>query len=101
MWGDAGALPECEVVALTTPDNTAFHVHSSGLGRAGIGRSSEKGLSTGRHEKAPVGCPRNRLAALHCALQTLDCKVFVGVKLPQTPEDHLRSARAALGRRTN
>ena len=30
MSGDAGALPECEVKTLMTPDNIAVQVHSSG-----------------------------------------------------------------------
>ena len=29
MLGDAGALPECEVKTLMTPDHTAFQVRSS------------------------------------------------------------------------
>ena len=29
MSGDAGALPECEVITLMTPDHNAVQVHSS------------------------------------------------------------------------
>ena len=61
----------CTVKTLMTPDPTAFPVLSSGLGRAGVGRSSEEGLDTGRHEKAPVRCPCSRLAALHGAPRML------------------------------
>ena len=50
-----------------TPDHTALQVHSSGKGRAGIGRSSGEDLNIGRHEKAPVKCPCSREAALHAA----------------------------------
>ena len=57
--------------ALMTPDHIVVLVHNSGLHRAGIGRSSWKGLSSGRHEKAPVHCPCSRLAALHGAPRTL------------------------------
>ena len=38
--GNAEALPVCEVKTLMTPDCTAVQVPSSGLGLAGIGRSS-------------------------------------------------------------
>ena len=47
----------CKVKTLMTPVHTAVQVRSPGYGRAGIGRSSWKGLSTQRHEKAPVRCP--------------------------------------------
>ena len=70
QWlGDAGEFSECGVI---TPDRTIIQVRSSGYDRAGIGRSSWKGLSTGRHEKAPVPCPCIRLAALHRAPRTVD-----------------------------
>ena len=39
MSGDAGALLECEVKILISPDHTAFQVRSSGQGRARIGRA--------------------------------------------------------------
>ena len=52
---------------LMTADHTVFLVRISRIGRAGIGRSSWEGLNTGRHVKAPVGCPCRRLAALHGA----------------------------------
>ena len=64
--GDAGAFPECEVNVLITPDRTTIQVRSSGCGRAGIDRSSWKGLDTGRYEKASVRCP----CCLHGAPQT-------------------------------
>ena len=51
MFVDAGALHECEMRALVTPDHIAVQVRSSRQGRVGIGRSSWKGLSTGRHDK--------------------------------------------------
>ena len=54
MSEDAGALPECKVKTLMTPDHTAFRVCSSVYGPVGIGRSSWKGLDTGHHTKAPV-----------------------------------------------
>ena len=47
------------------PDHTAFHVGSSGQGRAKIGLSFWEGLNTGHHMKARVHCPCSRLAALH------------------------------------
>ena len=62
LSGDAGAFPECEVM---TPDHITVQVRSCGLGRAEIGRSSWKGLNTGRHEKVPVCCPCSWLATLH------------------------------------
>ena len=40
MSGDAGAHQECEVKILMTPNHTAVQVRISGLGQAGIGRSS-------------------------------------------------------------
>ena len=43
--GDAGAFPECVGNTLITPDRTTIQVRSSGKGRAGIGRSSWKGLT--------------------------------------------------------
>ena len=46
--GDAGALH--------VYDHTAFQVHSSGWGQAGIGRSSGESLNTGCYKKAPVRC---------------------------------------------
>ena len=67
MSGDAGALPECEVKTLLTPNHTAFQVHISGLGRAGIGRSFWEGINTERHEKAPVCCSSSWLTVLHGA----------------------------------
>ena len=45
MSGDAGALSECEVKTLMTPDHTAFQLRSSGKGQTGIGRSSWKAIS--------------------------------------------------------
>ena len=45
MSGDAGAFPECVGYTLMTPDRTTIQVRSSGYGRAGIGRSSWKGLT--------------------------------------------------------
>ena len=45
MSGDAGAFPECVGNTLITPDRTTIQVRSSGHGRAGIGRSSWKGLT--------------------------------------------------------
>ena len=70
MSGDAGELLKCEVKTLMTLGHTAIQVHCSGLGRAGIGRSSRDGLSTGPYKKAPVCCPYSRLAALHDAPRT-------------------------------
>ena len=67
MLGDARALPECEVNTLITPDRTTIQESSSGFGRAGIDRSSWKGLNTGCHEKAPVHCPSSQMAAIHGA----------------------------------
>ena len=69
-WVACQEMPEhflCVSDILMTPDHTAIQVRSSGLGRAGIGRSFWKGLSTGRHDKAPVHCPYSRLATLHGA----------------------------------
>ena len=57
MSGDAGALSECGVKTLMTPDHTAFLISNSGQGRTGFGRSSVEGLNTGRHYRAPVRCP--------------------------------------------
>ena len=71
---DAGLLSECNVKTLMTSDLIAFQVCSSGYVRAGIGRSSWKGLDTGRHEKTPVRCPCSRLATLHGALRTHGCR---------------------------
>ena len=65
--GESGALPEYEVKRQMTPDHTAFQVRASGYGGAEIGRSSEEGLSTRRHEKAPVRCPCGWLAAIRDA----------------------------------
>ena len=45
MSGDAGAFPECVWNTLITPDRTTVQVRYSGWGRAGIGRSSWKGLT--------------------------------------------------------
>ena len=45
MSGDAGAFSECVGNTLITPDRNTIQVRSSGLGRAGIGRSSWKGLT--------------------------------------------------------
>ena len=60
-----------------TPDHTASQVCSSELGRAGIDRFS-RGLSTGCHKKAPVRCPRSRLAALHgCHRACNSCEFYV------------------------
>ena len=53
-----------------TPNHTAVQVRSAGQGRTGIGQSSWKGLSTARHEKAPVRCPCSRLTTLHDAPRT-------------------------------
>ena len=71
MFGDAGAFPECEVNTMITPDRTTIQVQRSGYGRAGICRSSWKGLNTGRHENAPVHYPCSGLAAHHFAPRTL------------------------------
>ena len=71
MSADAGAFLECEVNTLITPDRTTVQLRSSGLGRAGIGRSIWKGLNTGHHEKALVRCPCSRLAALHGLLTSV------------------------------
>ena len=71
MLGDAGALPWCKVNTLMPPDHTAYQVLSFGYGRAGIGLSSEEGLNTGRHDKAPEHCPCILLATHHGAPQTL------------------------------
>ena len=67
MPGDAGVLPECEVTTLMTTNHTIIQMHSSGKGRAEIGRSSRKGLDMGCHEKAPIMCPCSHLAALNGA----------------------------------
>ena len=61
-----------KVKTLMTPDHTAFEVRRSWPGRAEIGRSSEGGLSIGRHKKAPVCSPRSLLATLHGAPRTHD-----------------------------
>ena len=45
MTGDAGEFPVCVGNTLITPDRTTIQVRSSGYGRAGIGRSSWKGLT--------------------------------------------------------
>ena len=45
MSGDAGAFPECVGNTLITPDRTTNQVRSSGKARAGICRSSCKGLT--------------------------------------------------------
>ena len=45
MSGDARAFPECVGNTLITPDRTTIQVRSSGYCRAGIGRSSWKGLT--------------------------------------------------------
>ena len=37
MSEDVGAVPECEVMTLVTPNHSAFLVCSSGLGQAKIG----------------------------------------------------------------
>ena len=42
-------------------DDTADQIRSSGYGRAGIGQSSSKGLSSGRHVNAPVRCSCSQL----------------------------------------
>ena len=55
---------------LATSGHTAFQVHRSWYGQAGIGRSSWEGLSTGRHEKAQVRCPCSRFATQHGAPRT-------------------------------
>ena len=52
---------------LMTLDHTTAQVNGSRYGRAGIGQSSWKGLSTGRHKKALVCCPCSWLATLHGA----------------------------------
>ena len=62
MSKNGGALLEYEVM---TPNHTVVHVRISGQGRVGIGLSSWEGLSTGRHEKAPVRCQCSRLTTLH------------------------------------
>ena len=51
MSGDAGAFSECKVNTLMTPDHTAFQVHNSGQGRAGISPSSGEGFIMGWHWK--------------------------------------------------
>ena len=43
MLGDAGALHVFEVETLMVPCHTAFQMHSSGYGLAGIGWSSWEG----------------------------------------------------------
>ena len=50
---------------LMKTDHTAVQVRSSGLIRAGLGRSSCKGHNMGRHEKDPDRCPYSRLSTLH------------------------------------
>ena len=58
----------------TSLGHIAVQVRSSGLDRIGIGRSSWKGLITGRHDKAPIHCPCRQLAALHgpwCSTDTI------------------------------
>ena len=58
-WSHVGrcrSIPRVRGDTLMTPDRTALQLLCSGYGRAGIGRSSWKVLSTGRHEKAPVRC---------------------------------------------
>ena len=42
-FGNTGALPECKVKTLLTPDHTAFLVRCSGYGQAGICPSSRDG----------------------------------------------------------
>ena len=57
LFGETGELPECEMKTLMTSDQTVYHVHTSGYGQAGIGRSTLEGLNTRRHQKATVRCP--------------------------------------------
>ena len=45
MSGDAGAFQECVGNTLITPHRTTIQVRSSGYGRAGICRSTWKGLT--------------------------------------------------------
>ena len=94
MSVNVGAFHEWEVNTLITPDRTTIQVRSSGLGRAGIGRSSWKDLNTGRHEKSPARCPCTRLTAFHGASRTL----LLFVELLQTLKDDIRNARAMRGR---
>ena len=42
-------------------------MRSSRRSQAGIGQSSEEGLNTGHHEKAPDRCPCSRMATLQGA----------------------------------
>ena len=62
MSGDAAAFTECVWNTLITPDRTTIQVRSSGYGRAGIGRSSWKGLTWDATRRfrfvvnAAVGC---------------------------------------------
>ena len=67
--GDAGALPEGEVIHMT-PGHTAFQVRSCGHELAGTGRSSGEGFGTARHEKPTVRSPCSLLTALCGAPRT-------------------------------
>ena len=80
MSGNTAAHPECEVKTLMTTVHTAVQVRHSELGLAGIDRSSWKGHTTGRHEKAPVRCPCSQLTALHGVPQTLIALCFKDVR---------------------
>ena len=77
MSGEVGALPECNVKTLMTPDHTPSMCAPSGYYLAGNGRSSAGSLTTGHHEKAPASCPCSRLAALHGAPRSSSCDCYV------------------------
>ena len=55
---------------LVIPDYNAIKVRNFVQERAGIGRSSDEYLKTGRHEKAHVRLPCNWLAEIYGASQT-------------------------------
>ena len=73
MWNKAEGLVACLEMQKHFPSAGCYNDDTQShrlpgvqfwVGSSRIGRSSWESLNTGRHEKAPVRCPCNRLAAL-------------------------------------
>ena len=77
MSGDARSFLERKVNTLITPGRSTIQVLSSGLGRVRLVGLPGKALTRGRHKKAPVYCPCNRLATLRGATLNGRCVCLV------------------------